>query len=223
MALLLPLEEAPPPFPDPPDDDPPPLPERPSPRPPWVGNPVALATLRAPATLDNVPAVPEDVPLALATEAVPVFTTAPIPEFDPLWLRGTDAVAVTPLVIAPGPLTVPAVAAPPAAALLVAVPVGLVLVRVPVSAPVPVGTAGAAEAGTGLASSFGKFTKPLPTWPAPPEPGVGPPTASAPVAAACCARAGNAASSPIAASTRIAFILVQHRAARRVPDAGWPR
>ena len=54
---------------------------------------------------------------ALDTAAVPVVTTAPIPVVEVLLaLFGTALTAVTPVVVPPVPLTVPAVAAPPLAA-----------------------------------------------------------------------------------------------------------
>jgi hypothetical protein len=82
--------------------------------------------------------VRDEVIPALGSADVPVVTTAPTPvvlvlELD--LLLGTDPVAVTPLLIAPGPLTTPAVAAPPPAPPLFdgpdgpEPPFGLVLVR----------------------------------------------------------------------------------------------
>lgn len=176
---------------------------------------VAAATALLPAPADEEPvaavvpperptAVPpvRDVPLGPATAAVPVLITAPTPVFDPLALCGTELVVPTPVVSAPGPVTVPAVAAPPTVALALAAVgdggFGLVLVSVPsgvVAAPgfgAAIGAAGA---------RLGNVTAPLPVCPPPVDPGVGPPAASSVVD--CCAAAGMAAASIHSITKRI--------------------
>ena len=76
---------------------------------------------------DDVEAPPPVVPLGLATAAVPVFTTAPMPAVDGFGFCGTELTAVVPVVAPPVPATVPAVAAPLGAALLFVEPLLAVL------------------------------------------------------------------------------------------------
>lgn len=118
--------------------------------------PVVLAPV-APECPSPDPAVVDDVPLLLGTDAVPMLTTAPIPAVEPFELCGTLAIAVVPVVIAPGPLTVPAVAAPPANPATVGLaPVGFVLVSV----VLPGGALGFCP-DAGVCAAFGKVTAPL--------------------------------------------------------------
>lgn len=205
-----------------------------------------------------VDAVPDDVdapplvlpavvvPLAAGMAAVPVVTTAPMPVVLVVWLWGTELIAVVPVVIAPGPLTVPAVAArptdppppvePPLGEPLPAVPlvvvvvpafagggVGLVLLSVP--AGVVAAPRGAVAPGVVPVLSVGSFTAPVPTWPAPAVPGVGPPTVAPVVPVVlptACARAGvTPASDTIATSASIAFMPPKRAAC--APVRGWPR
>jgi hypothetical protein len=163
------------------------------------------------------PLASDEVPLLLDTEAVPLLTTEPIPWVEPLWACGTLATAVVPVVIAPGPLTVPPLAAPPADPPEAAdAPVGFVLLSV----ALPGGVLGFAS-GAGVSLSFGRFTAPLPTWPAPPLPGVGPPTVGfAEGAGACCAATGSAVSESNVRA-RSSFILRQRVRGAAVPGR-WP-
>lgn len=65
----------------------------------------------------------------------------------------------------------------------------------------------------------GKVTAPLPTWPCPPLPGVGPPTASVASGLTLCAPAGKiSASHAKAETTRNALMLRQREGRARVPD-----
>jgi len=65
----------------------------------------------------------------------------------------------------------------------------------------------------------GKPATPLPTWPCPPLPGVGPPTGSIALGFAVCAAAGIAnANRAIASVARSAFMPRQHEPHGRVPD-----
>jgi len=166
-----------------------------------------------------------DAPLALVIAAVPVLMTAPMPVFEALVLCGTELVAPTPEAIAPGPVTVPAVAAPPPLPprldgadvvpdCAAAAGVGFALVSVPdgvVAAP----SGGAGRGADG--PSAGSCTAPEPTWPAPLEPGVGPPAGS--LVVACCADAGIAASSAMASETAFAR---QQRRRSPIPRRDWP-
>lgn len=176
-----------------------------------------LVVVLPPLALERAPpdsAVVDDVPLLLGTDPVPVLTTAPMPCVEPLELWGTLETAVVPVVIAPGPLTVPAEAAPPTAAPEEVPPVGFVLVSV-----VLPGAAFGFCAGTGVWLTSGKFTTPLPTWPAPPLPGVGPRAAGSPDCT-CCAAAGSVASERIAAKSN-SLIFWQREGPPRVPGC-WP-
>jgi len=137
---------------------------------------------------DDVEAPPPVVPLGLATAAVPVFTTAPMPAVDGFGFCGTELTAVVPVVAPPVPATVPAVAAPLGAALLFVEPllavlplaepllaplllvvvmafaggrVGLVLVSVPEGVVAAPGVAAAPGVVPGV--NVGNVTAPVPT------------------------------------------------------------
>ena len=169
-------------------------------------------------------------PLSLDIAAVPVLTTAPMPVVDAVALCGTELIAVVPVVSAPVPATVPAVAAPPPPPPPLVEPLdvvamafgaggaGLVLLSVPegvVAAP----SGGFVAGDDGV--NVGSVTKPPPTWPAPPEPGVDPPTGS--LTMACCARAGVAAAAESSAMSAIAVLTHRQRGPRpAVPDGIWP-
>jgi hypothetical protein len=135
------------------------------------------------------------------------------------------------VVSAPVPATVPAVAAPPTAALLVEVllvaggaavgRLGFVLVSV------PEGVVAAPDSGAVLVvvdgANVGSVTKPEPTWPLPDEPGVGPPTGGSVVVVVCCAAVGvTAANNRRAMAPQTAFIPRQHPPRTAVPHP-WPR
>jgi hypothetical protein len=141
--------------------------------PPAVLAPLAPALELEPAVERLLAADPFVPAPALDAAAVPVDTTAPIPVVEVvLALFGTALTAVTPVVVAPPPLTVPAVAAPPlAVAVLGAEPVGFVLVRV-VSDVVVVLAEDVAVLGVVASGSFGSVTAPVPTCPPPSVPGV---------------------------------------------------
>jgi enoyl-CoA hydratase len=187
-----------------------------------------------PVLVPAVPVVeppPAVVPLLLGTDAVPVLITAPTPVVEVVWLFGTELIAVVPVVSPPVPLTVPAVAAPPpppplpvdVAVLVVVVmalaggKLGLVLVSVPlgvVAAP-GVGAVLGVVPGVFPGVSVGSVTKPEPTWPAPDEPGVAPPTGSFVVAA--CAKAGTGTAN----SSKATATFKHHAPGARVPDRDW--
>jgi len=131
---------------------------------------------------------------ALDTAAVPVVTTAPIPVVEVLLaLFGTALTAVTPVVVAPAPLTVPAVAAPPLAAPL------LVLVGFVVVVPVE----DVAVLGVVASCSFGSVTAPVPTCPPPSVPGVA--LVAGVVALVCAATGGEMPSDTNTTRDKIVF------------------
>lgn len=148
---------------------------------------------------------------ALDTAAVPVVTTAPIPVVEVLLaLFGTALTAVTPVVVPPVPLTVPAVAAPPLAApLLVFVGFVLDVVVVP--------TEDVAVLGVVNGCSFGSVTAPVPTCPPPSEPGVA--LVAGVVAVVCAATGGDMPSNTTTTRVKISF---KSRVAA-IPDRDWRR
>ncbi|HVH78360.1 MAG TPA: hypothetical protein VM782_03135 [Stellaceae bacterium] len=124
------------------------------------------------------------------------------------------------------PPFVPLALAPPlavlaAAAFSVVVPAGFVLVNVLPATPVDVEAEGSVGGVAVEGLSSGRRTKPSPTCPVPPEPGVGPPTAGSAPFVESCAMAGK---EPATRSKAIVIIFMQRQRSRTtaVPER-WPR
>lgn len=181
--------------------------------PPTVPAPVALELEPA---VERLLAVDPFAPvLALDTAAVPVVTTAPIPVVEVLLaLFGTALIAVTPVVVAPEPLTVPTVAAPPLPAPLLVLP-GFVLDVVVVPAE------DVAALGVVASCSFGSVTAPVPTCPPPSEPGVA--LVAGVVAVVCAATGDEMPSDTITTRGKIVFKSRPQRRVTAIPDRDWRR
>jgi hypothetical protein len=188
--------------------------------PPAVLAPLAPAPELEPAVERLLAADPFAPVPPLAAAAVPVVTTAPIPVVEVvLALFGTALTAVTPVVVPPTPLTVPAVAAPPLAVAVVgAEPVGFVLVRV-VSDVVVVLDVDVAVLGVVASCSFGSVTAPVPTCPPPSVPGAA--LVAGVVVVVCAATGSEIPSDTITTRDKIVFKSRPQGRVAEVPDRGW--